>query len=125
MIRKPSRPLPEPASSEEALKFVQELQEKFYKKIRSEIDEGALREHLAKTSADELRRIARRVTMDILKRPAAPQAAESSNDTPPAARPGAGENPGPGTRKPQGPSKEPGVGKVTTRRGQGKASKKK
>jgi hypothetical protein len=57
------------ASSEEALAFVRAIQKKFPKGARSPADKERLREELAKSSSEHLRRIARRIMIDLLRPP--------------------------------------------------------
>jgi hypothetical protein len=62
-------PPPEPASSEEALRFVRELQ-RLPKPDREFPDEAVLAKYLDQFPLGTLRSVARRVMMDIMKRPA-------------------------------------------------------
>jgi hypothetical protein len=57
------------ASSEEALAFVRSIQRKFPKGARRVADKERLREELAKSSSEQLRRIARRIMIDLLRPP--------------------------------------------------------
>jgi hypothetical protein len=57
------------ASSEEALAFVREMQRKFPKGASRAADKERFRKELAKSSSDHLRRIARRIMIDLLRPP--------------------------------------------------------
>ena len=64
------RSLPlKPASSEDALAFVQALQEKFLKPDRSLADDRRMQKYIRECDPELLRRIATRVMIDVLKRP--------------------------------------------------------
>jgi hypothetical protein len=58
------------ASSERALAFIQALQKTFPTIATSAADRERLRKYLGKFQKDELRSVARRVMIDIMKRPA-------------------------------------------------------
>ncbi len=58
------------ASSEQALAFIHALQETFPTIATSAADKERLRKYLGKFQKEELRRVARRVMIDIMKRPA-------------------------------------------------------
>jgi hypothetical protein len=57
------------AMSEEALAFVRSLQKKFPRGATRVADKKRLGEELAKSSPEELRRIARRIMVDLLRPP--------------------------------------------------------
>ncbi|MEO8739064.1 MAG: hypothetical protein ABI537_05100 [Casimicrobiaceae bacterium] len=66
-----------PASSEEALAFVRDLQEKFLKPDRSRADDRLVRTYLAGEDPERLRSIASRVMIDVLK---GPQSVETTSE---------------------------------------------
>jgi hypothetical protein len=70
MARKTKKPAVQTASSENALAFIQALQKEFPGTRRTLIEKQRLRDFLGKFGNDELRSVARRVMIDIMKRPA-------------------------------------------------------
>jgi hypothetical protein len=97
MIRK-SRPNPqEPASSEEALAFVRKLQQEFSAMEHTPDNEKKLLERMNQFESGNLSSIARRVMMDIMKRPPPADGAGDRGSPPPSPTPPADS--GPGSRK--------------------------
>jgi hypothetical protein len=72
------------ATSEEALNFIQEMQEKFKKRPSSAQERQVLREYLGKFEKEKLRSVARRVLMDIVQGPARSQITGDPYPEPPA-----------------------------------------
>ena len=93
MIRK-SRPDPqEPVSSEEALAFVRKLQEEFSGMEHTPDNEKRLLERMNLFESGKLSSIARRVMMDIMKRPPPAEGPGDRGSPPPAPTPPADSAP--------------------------------
>ncbi len=95
MRRKPLPDSQDPVPPGEALKFVQDLQRKFWKAYETRTGREKLRKYLSKYEEDYLRRVGRRVMIDIMKRPNPPQgsggkAAPTGPTPPPVGKSGAG-----------------------------------
>lgn len=104
MIRK-SRPDPqEPVSSEEALAFVRRLQEEFSAMEHTPDNEKRLLERMNQFDSVKLSSIARRVMMDIMKRPPPAEGAGGRGSPPPAPTPPADS--GPGTSEADAPGRK-------------------
>lgn len=69
MRKKPQSAPLKPVPTDEALKFVQDLQRKFWKAYETREGNEKLRKYLGKYEADYLRRVGSRVLIDIMKRP--------------------------------------------------------
>ena len=65
----PDAPVPKTADSEDALRFVQGLQEEYIRRGRPENVQAFAEEYLDQFSRGDLRSIGRRILMDIMKRP--------------------------------------------------------
>jgi hypothetical protein len=65
-----ARPATQQITSEEALKFIQKMQERFRKPPRTEREKAALQEYLAQFTDAELKAVGSRVESDLMLRPA-------------------------------------------------------
>jgi hypothetical protein len=70
MAQTPERPEEEPASSEEALAFVLQLQQDFLHAENSSENLATLDKRLKEFEPEKLKSLGNRVMMDIMKRPA-------------------------------------------------------
>lgn len=93
---------PKPASSEDALAFVRDLQEKFLKPNRSRADDRRLQTYLSQRDPETLRSIASRVMIDVLKcPPSVDRRGDGGRAAPgPASPPDQGNASGKGTKVP-------------------------
>jgi hypothetical protein len=85
MKRRPDPP--KPVSSEEALAFVRNLQERFLKPDRTPADDRRVHEYIKEFDPELLRSVAARVMIDVLKRPDQAGLERDLNPKPAAAAP--------------------------------------
>jgi hypothetical protein len=94
MAQEPERADEEPASSEEALEFVRQLQQEFLHTELSPDNAERLRQRLSEIEPEKLRSLASRIMMDIFKRPARTIDARTATEPPPDAVPPADKDRG-------------------------------
>ena len=83
MAQTPERPEEEPASSEEALAFVLQLQQEFLHAENSLENLATLDKRIKEISPEKQKSIGSRVMMDIMKRPARTIGRRKEGESPP------------------------------------------